>query len=276
MVSALAHLRISRRPACGTATRALGLACVVAALTGLRPAFCCGVVSGEAKVATVTEHLEIRLEDGRVLRLAGLDIPTSARDGFNAATPARARLAEGWAVKSVVVASVAAKPDRWGRWPADLVSPEGVSVSMELVGAGLARVRPEFETRGCEIERLTAEAAARAAGLGLWNDPDTVLDASDLDALRANDGRFVVIEGRVRRVGMGRSRVYVDFGRRDGFTVVVARKAAPAFERRGVVLSALGGQTIRVRGVLDDRFGPRIELADPLMIEPVEDAAQTK
>ena len=147
---------------------------------------------------------------------------------------------------------------------------------MELVGAGLARVRPEFETRGCEIERLTAEAAARAAGLGLWNDPDTVLDASDLDALRANDGRFVVIEGRVRRVGMGRSRVYVDFGRRDGFTVVVARKAAPAFERRGVVLSALGGQTIRVRGVLDDRFGPRIELADPLMIEPVEDAAQTK
>ena len=90
------------------------------------------------------------------------------------------------------------------------------------------------------------------------------------------DGRFVVIEGKVRRVGIARSRVYLDFGRRDGFTVVVTRKAEPAFERRGIVLSALGGQTIRVRGVLDARFGPRIELADPLMIERVEGAAQTK
>jgi hypothetical protein len=27
------------------------------------------------------------------------------------------------------------------------------------------------------------------------------------------------------------------------------------------------GQTIRARGALDDRFGPRIEVADPTMIE---------
>ena len=85
--------------------------------------------------------------------------------------------------------------------------------------------------------------------------------------LRVNDGRFVLIEGLVRRVGVGRSRVYLDLGRRGGFSVVVARNGEPAFQRRGILLNALAGHAIRVRGVLEDRFGLRIELADPLMIE---------
>ena len=105
------------------------------------------------------------------------------------------------------------------------------------------------------------------AGSGLWNDPNSIVDAADLDVLRVNDGRFVLIEGVVRRVGVGRSRVYLDLGRRGGFSVVIARKGEPAFQRRGILLNALAGQPIRVRGVLEDRFGLRIELADPLMIE---------
>jgi hypothetical protein len=145
--------------------------------------------------------------------------------------------------------------------------PEGSTAATELLNAGFARVRPEFETRGCEAERLIAESSARAAGSGLWNDPDSILDASDLDILRAEDGRFVMIEGVVRRVGVGRSRVYLDFGRRGGFSVVVATKGESAFQREGIALKALAGRAVRVRGVLEDRFGLRIELADPSMIE---------
>ena len=216
----------------------------------------------------------MRLEDGRLVRLAGLDIPTGG--GFDAAAGARARLTEGWAGGNVAVALLAARPDRWGRWLADLALPDRPDASTELLNAGLARVRPEFETRGCEAERLAAEATARAAGSGLWNDPDSILDSGDLDVLRADDGRFVLIEGVVRRVGVGRSRVYLDLGRRGGFSVVVARKWEPAFQRRGIVLTALAGQSIRVRGVIEDRFGLRIELADPLMIERLAGAKEAK
>jgi hypothetical protein len=48
---------------------------------------------------------------------------------------------------------------------------------------------------------------------------------------------------------------------------VVARKLEAALAREGRPAGELVGQTIRARGALDDRFGPRIEVSDPAMIE---------
>jgi hypothetical protein len=76
-----------------------------------------------------------------------------------------------------------------------------------------------------------------------------------------------VVEGMVRRVGFARSRIYLELVPRDGPTIVVARKLETALAREGRPVGAMVGQTIRARGALDDRFGPRIEVADPAMIE---------
>jgi endonuclease YncB( thermonuclease family) len=248
-------------------------AALVLALALAQPASAaCGVAAGTAKVAEVVERLEIRLDDGRLVRLAGLDVPVSARGAPETAAEARAFLASRLAGREVGLAAFAAKPDRWGRILADLSLPEPVggaaSVASLLLSQGFARVRPEFETRGCVGERLAAERKARQSGLGLWSDPDySVLEAADVEGLAEWDGRFVLVEGVVRRVGVGRTRLYLDFGGRDGFTVLVARKSQSAFQSAGVPLSALAGEKIRVRGVLDDRFGPRLEITEPLMVE---------
>ncbi len=248
-------------------------AALVLALALAQPASAaCGVAAGTAKVAEVVERLEIRLDDGRLVRLAGLDLPVSARGEPETAAEARAFLASRLAGREVGLAAFAAKPDRWGRILADLSLAEPVggaaSVASLLLSQGFARVRPEFETRGCVGERLAAERKARQSGLGLWSDPDySVLEAADVEGLAEWDGRFVLVEGVVRRVGVGRSRLYLDFGGRDGFTVLVARKSQSAFQSAGVPLSALAGEKIRVRGVLDDRFGPRLEITEPLMVE---------
>ncbi len=248
-------------------------AALVLALALAQPASAaCGVAAGTAKVAEVVERLEIRLDDGRLVRLAGLDLPVSARGAPETAAEARAFLASRLAGREVGLAAFAAKPDRWGRILADLSLAEPVggaaSVASLLLSQGFARVRPEFETRGCVGERLAAERKARQSGLGLWSDPDySVLEAADVEGLAEWDGRFVLVEGVVRRVGVGRSRLYLDFGGRDGFTVLVARKSQSAFQSAGVPLSALAGEKIRVRGVLDDRFGPRVEITEPLMVE---------
>lgn len=232
----------------------------------------CGLAEGSAKIAEVTERLEIRLEDGRLVRLAGLDFPDARRGAAETAANARAFLSARLAGREIALVGFAARPDRWGRIPADLSLPEPAggadSIASALLSHGFARVRPEFETRGCVAERLAAERSAREAGLGLWNDPDySILEAADVEELAERDGRFVIVEGIVRRVGVGRARLYLDFGGRDGFTVVVARKSQNAFQSAGVPLNALAGEKIRVRGVLDDRVGPRLEIAEPLMVE---------
>jgi hypothetical protein len=163
--------------------------------------------------------------------------------------------------------------DRWGRTVADLVvlnpgDGSANSIASALLTAGYARVRPEFETRGCAAERLTIEDGARRGRLGIWRDPDfAVVQSSNSAELHRRSGRFVVIEGMVRRVGFARSRLYLELVPRDGPTVVVARKLEAALAREGRPAGELVGQTIRARGALDDRFGPRIEVSDPAMIE---------
>ena len=99
-------------------------------------------------------------------------------------------------------------PDRWGRVLADLATPDAAdpSAALALLAAGWARVRPQFETRGC------AEAPTRSWKLRrarrAWDcgaiPPMRCSTPTTPDALGALGGRFVVVEGKVRRVGIGR------------------------------------------------------------------------
>jgi hypothetical protein len=171
-----------------------------------------------------------------------------------------------------------AAADRWGRLLADIAvtgpdSPPG-PVSLALLSAGLARVRPEAEARDCLAERLAAEDAARTNGLGLWTDSYYgVVEATDLDDLGQRDGQFAIVEGVVLRVGQGRDRTWLDFGRRGGFSAVIAARQTKAFERAGLVLTALAGARIRVRGAMDNRFGLRMPIAGPEQIERLAQSA---
>ena len=228
------------------------------------PALTCGVPVRSAWVISVAPGGEIVLEGGERVRFGGLRLAPRAQNALGALTG-----------KQVGVAVLAAAPDRWGRGVVDLFDSSGESVARALLLRGLAEVRPEPETRGCEAERLEVEAAARAAGEGIWIEAGAILAATDTTALREADGRFVLVAGVPRRVGVGRTKVYLDFASLGGFSVVVARKAEPEFRRAGIDLKALVGRKVIVRGVLDVRFSPRIEIADPSMIEPDESVKET-
>jgi endonuclease YncB( thermonuclease family) len=233
----------------------------------------CGWAAGRVEAVGVDERLDIELSDGRIVRLGGLDAPNGDHGAPEILKSARAFLGERLLGRDADLILLAGGTDRWGRTIADLVvaDPRGGSAgsaTAALLRAGYARVRPEFETRGCAAERLATEEEARGAGLGIWRDPEfAVIQSSDSAELRRRNGRFVVIEGMVRRVGFARSRIYLELAPRDGPTIVVARKLEKALAREGRPVGALTGQTIRARGALDARFGPRVEVADPAMIE---------
>jgi endonuclease YncB( thermonuclease family) len=259
---------LPRRRALAPGVVALALALGLAA----GRAAACGAAAGTVQAASVDERGEIALADGRTLRLAGLDLPFPSRGDPALAAAARDLLAKRFVGREAALSLAAAAPDRWDRALGDLGAPDAdaapASAAEALIAAGLARVRPEYETRGCEAGRLALESAARAKGLGVWRDPDyAVLAADDLASLARRDGRFVIVEGVVRRIGLGRARLYLDLGGRGALSVVASHKAQAAFQAAGAPLTALAGEKIRVRGALDSRFGPQLEIADPLMLE---------
>jgi micrococcal nuclease len=232
----------------------------------------CGRPAGRSQVVSVDERLDIELGDGRTVRLGGLDAPNADHGVPEIAKSAREFLGKRLLGREVVVVQLAGGTDRWGRTVADLVvdstDASSGSTAAALLMAGYARVRPEFETRGCAAERLSMEERARQGEIGIWRDPAfTVIQSSNSAQLRSRNGRFVVVEGMVRRVGFARSRIYLELVPRDGPTIVIARKLETVLAREGRPAATLVGQTIRARGVVDDRFGPRIEVADPAMIE---------
>jgi hypothetical protein len=59
------------------------------------------------------------------------------------------------------------------------------------------------------------------------------------------------------------------FGPRQGcdFSVTVLPRNSKTFDAAYAALAGLTGRTVRVRGLLDTRFGPQIELSNPDDIE---------
>lgn len=258
---------------CGRAL-AGGTILVLAGISSAWPS-CPNSGSATSRVASVSERLEVRLDDGRVVRLAGLDAPDPGRGDPETASRARAFLIQMLVGRDASVAVLAPRPDRWNRILGDLfvVGPasDQKSSALALLTAGFARVRPEVETRDCRGARLAAENSARAQGLGLWTDPYySVARASDSADLRARDGLFAIVEGKVLRVGVGRSRYYMDFGRRGAFTATIPKRQEKLFGRAGFNLTALAGASLRMRGALDNRFGLRMEIVDPQQIERID------
>jgi len=233
------------------------LLCLLLGLSGSAEA--CGAPGATAEVANVSPGGEIAFTDSRRARWGGLALAPEAAAALTALKGQR-----------VGVAELGLALDRWGRRIVDLIDDKGGSLALDLVLRGLARVRSEPESASCDAERLEAESAARAAGEGVWARADAVIDAGDAAGLAAADGRFVFVSGTVRRVGGTSAKVYLELAQARGFAVVVVRKAEPRFRRAGLDLASLTGRKLLVRGVLDISFGPRIEVADPSMIELLE------
>lgn len=258
------------------------LLCLAAASPAPAQAGCAALGDESAAVAAFTEHFELRLDDGRLIRLAGLAPLPPDFLARPAGAAARAAAQAEWLGRPVVVATLG-PPDRWGRAPALLAPVEGGDdVATWLLAQGAAIVGDAREAApggpDCPAARLAAERAAREAGAGLWSEAYyAVQQAQDRAGLIARAGSFALVEGTVRRVGTGRLRLYLDFAGPDGFSVTATTRTNRAFEAAGMDLRALKGRRLRVRGVLElhaGRFGeaPRMEIAGPGALELLDGA----
>jgi endonuclease YncB( thermonuclease family) len=221
------------------------------------------------KATSVVDGRTFVLDDGREVRLTGIEIPAAGAS----AAQARERLHMLLAGEAVTLRGV--DQDRYGRLVAHVflaADPERW-IQAELVASGQARVAAQSADRTCTAALLRREHAARNAKLGLWTDPDyAVRPAEDPAAVAAERGRFAIIEGKVLSVRESGGTVYINFGRRwsEDFTVTIAKRNERVFTAAGLEPKSLAGRRVRVRGWIEERGGPWIDAARPEQIELME------
>ena len=204
-------------------------------------------------------HRRAQLSPGRRPRGAArrhrADRPTRPR--------ARAALAAMLGGREVTLRGEDDTPDRYGRQPAFVFvavrRPGAERTAAAGRGAGFARHRPtRTAQRCCRPPRPQARQAKR----GIWADPAAIKNAESPGDILAGIGQFTVVEGKVLSVRQAGATTYLNFGRnwtRD-FAVTISRRMMPAFEAAGIALKSLENRRIRVRGLIEARGGPRIEV----------------
>ncbi|AWK87822.1 thermonuclease family protein [Azospirillum thermophilum] len=234
------------------------------------------------RVVAVVDGDTLVLEDGRQVRLAGIEAPrppagAGPGDGRSwplaeAAATALADLALG---RQVSVRGEAIT-DRHGRLLAHLQRDDGLWLQGALLTAGLARVHTRPDSRGLAAGMLAAEEAARQAGRGLWRSRAyEVRWASEPEELARHRDSFQIVEGRVLHVQKSGGEAYLDFGEdwRTDVTVHLGRAAMRAAAEAGIDPLSFEGRRVRVRGWIGLRNGPVVEVTHPEQIERLEPPA---
>jgi len=265
-----------------------GSVVALAPASSLRAAdgLCPGEGGTSGGVVSVDERLELTLESGIRLKMAGVDPPRPTPGDPDLDVRARDRLAQWLVGQDILFRPLEPGPDRWGRVVAFVFAaapeapnrpgPARLPVGEALIDAGLARYEPSAAARPCRSALLAAEAGARASGLGLWADPYYAIIAAADRLSFAEKAGSVIVEGRITGIASRRPRITLYFGpRRSGdFSVTILPRNSKTFDAAYSSLAALTGQTVRVRGLLDTRFGPQIEISDPDEVEAAgQDAA---
>jgi endonuclease YncB( thermonuclease family) len=210
---------------------------------------------GEGRVAAIIDARSLRLEDGREIRLIGIEPADS--------TKTVSALAAMVAGREVSLRGEDDTPDRYGRQPAFVfLAGTEAPVQDELLRQGAALVSVSVADKDCAAVLTAAEAEARQAKRGAWGDPTAIKNAESSGDILTGIGRFAVIEGKILSVRQAGATTYLNFGRnwtRD-FAATISRRIMPAFEAAGLPPKSLENKRIRVRGVVEARGGPRIEV----------------
>jgi endonuclease YncB( thermonuclease family) len=239
-------------------------------------------VVGAGKVAKILDGRSFLFDDGREVRLAGIEVP--AMSGLDDASPpapaaaaARTTLEAILAGESVELRQRGPAPaDRYGRTVAyAYVTREGSerSAAHEMLARGYARVAAQIGHAACAAELFSRERMARAATLGLWAEPHyVVMGAEGAAELLAERGHFTVVEGKVLSVRESGGTIYMNFGRRwsQALTVTILKRHERIFTSAGLQPKMLENRRLRVRGWVEERNGPRIEATHPEQIEIAE------
>jgi micrococcal nuclease len=252
--------------ACGVAL----IACAGSAAAEPLPACAASIELANVRVAVVKGDGALVLADGHSLQLEGVLLP-DARADHAQAIATLGNLAQN---RQIVAAARSPLKDRYGRLEAQIFLPTNSDdewLQVAMLERGLGRVFITPDRPECAGELYAAEQRARARAAGIWASPAYALRTPETVGYR-DTGTFQIVQGKVVSAAVKNGRAYLDFGAdwKNDFTATVPPDSMKLFRALGIDPRTYAGQTVRVRGWIEQYHGPEIEIAAPQDVEMVE------
>lgn len=242
----------------------------------------CSLEAGPLRaVVKVIDGETLALDDGSEVRLIGALSPRGPDSGSDALTwpPERDAMAALEALvlgKSVELGFAGRKTDRYGRQLAHVHLRDGDSriwLQEHLLRGGHARAYALRNSTACLTLLIAAEQVARDALSGLWSHAAyQIRDAENIRDLLRFRSTYQIVEGRVLKAADVRGQIYLNFGsnHREDFTANIRPADRKVIEQTGLDLKSLEGRRVRIRGWIEWRGGPAIEVHDRSQIDVLD------
>ena len=243
----------------------------------------CKLESGPARgVVKVIDGETLELDDKSRVRLIGALAPQALDGGADEgawplAETAKSELQKLAGGKSVELGFGGRRSDRYGRLLAHVFVREGserVWLQGEMLRRGQARAYGLPGNVACLPDLVLAEQQARQSGLGVWGHASYQVRPADRhwELLRFRSS-YQLVEGKILERADVRGRIYLNFGEnwREDFTITVQPANKRVFEDAGTNFASLKGRRVQVRGWIERRGGPLIEIHHPSQLEVLPD-----
>lgn len=234
------------------------------------------VETGSGRIKEVINPMTLRLEDGRIISLTGLDFPDlDFYEPGPFAVTAQKILKDMLEDKEVLIYQTQnAKHGRFNRMGYHIAQLKIMNNNLWVQGIvlklGLARMRTTYENAEMASQMLAAEKEARTQNLGIWEiDGYAVIPDSKADR---NIGSYQIVEGKVVSASLRQNMLYLNFGQnwKKDFTIQISAINKRRFTSYGLDPQKLNGSMVRVRGWISSYNGPYIELDHPQALEVID------
>lgn len=240
------------------------------ALAVTPPACAGGTEISNARIVRVEKNGALILNDGRAAMLEGIRLPLNDGGPASLGDDALNALRGLAMAQPLTLTAIPPKEDRYDRVRVQAFG--DVWLQTELLRRGLARVAIAPDRAECAGDFYKAEKEARAAGRGLWASPAFAV-RNPASVTASDEGKFVIVEGRVANGAIHDGRVFLDFSAdyAKGLSATIAPEDHANFRKTNPPPENLTGHVVRLRGVVEDFNGrPEISLSNPAQIEFVE------